>query len=322
MNVLAIGNSSAYEVDSYTLVAQHIRELGGDCYLFRQDECIQGDVLTFQASSNSTLATIIIDGKEYRIDDFSSIWYLKPQIPRDFLLSQPAEFRSFIETQFRQMRKTLWTIFRSKKWLNDPWNAHVAEDKFYQLYVAQRVGFQLPDTVITSSPSIVERFYSEHGGEIVTKLLSVSPIFDRVIYTNKVGPKEMEKVDTVRGAPAIFQSYVEKAYELRITVVGDKIFPVKINSQDDVGTSTDWRRKPLLNDFSVKMEIVVLPENVERNLMLFMRELGLNFGCVDMIVTPQGEHVFLEINPNGQWYFVQLETGADIARAIAEKLVL
>ena len=89
----------------------------------------------------------------------------------------------------------------------------------------------------------------------------------------------------------------------------------------DEATALDWRRKPLLNDFAVRMEPLDLPRGVKDRLCAFMRSLGLRFGCVDMIVTPSGEHVFLEVNPNGQWYFVQLRTGQAIAEAIADILV-
>lgn len=52
-----------------------------------------------------------------------------------------------------------------------------------------------------------------------------------------------------------------------------------------------------------------------------MRHVGLNYGCIDMIVTPNGEYVFLEINPSGQWYFVQMKTNMDIASAIVDLII-
>lgn len=122
-------------------------------------------------------------------------------------------------------------------------------------------------------------------------------------------------------SPSIFQPVIPKAYELRITVVGKKIFAAKIYSQDDVETALDWRRKPKLNDFAVKMEQTKLPVKAESKIFAFMKEIGLKFGCIDMIVTPEGEYIFLEINPNGQWYFVQLKTEVQIAKEIAKLLL-
>ena len=145
-------------------------------------------------------------------------------------------------------------------------------------------------------------------------------MIDKVLYTNKLTNKDMAQIDSVKMSPSIFQVYVSKKHELRITVVGDKIFPVKIYSQEDEVTSLDWRRKPKLNDFDVKMEQTILSQKVKQYIRHYMELINLRYGCIDMIVTENDEYVFLEINPNGQWYFVQLHTEAQIAEAIAELL--
>ncbi|MFW0837795.1 MAG: hypothetical protein ACKKL5_02230 [Candidatus Komeilibacteria bacterium] len=69
------------------------------------------------------------------------------------------------------------------------------------------------------------------------------------------------------------------------------------------------------------MEVTKLPVDIENMIYSFMKKMSLNYGCIDMIVKPSGEYVFLEVNSNGQWYFIQLNTGAQIAKAIANQLV-
>ena len=68
------------------------------------------------------------------------------------------------------------------------------------------------------------------------------------------------------------------------------------------------------------METIELPQVLQRDILLFIKKMGLQFGCIDMIVTQEGKYIFLEINPNGQWYFVQLKTHVNIAKAVAELL--
>ncbi len=211
-------------------------------------------------------------------------------------------------------------IFRHKKWLDNPWNVQIAEDKLFQLKCAMQIGFNIPETLATSDPIRIKNFYEKHNGNVVVKALSASPIVDHVLYTNKLTNKDIAQIDSVKMSPSIFQVYVSKKYELRITVVGNKIFPVKIYSQGDEATSLDWRRKPKLNDFDVKMEQTTLPIKIERYIHCYMKLINLRYGCIDMIVTENDEYVFLEINPNGQWYFVQLHTEAQIAKAISELL--
>lgn len=319
--ILAVGNSGSYEVKAYSAVVDALQRRGYNALLFKQDKCLNGEYLSFDVCSGIARFIISVDGKEYNVDDFSAIWYMKPYVAKELLTYNPAEYRQFIHRQFLVMRQALWTVFRDKKWLNDPWCLYRAENKIYQLEVATSIGFSVPNTLITSDPNKVNAFYNNNLGQIIVKLLASSPILDQVIYTNKVTSEHLSKIDSVKQSPSIFQAIIPKDYELRITVVGDKIFPVKIYSQEDEKTSLDWRRKPKLNDHEVKMEVVTLPREVESRIHTYMQSLGLRFGCIDMVVTPEGEYVFLEVNPNGQWYFVQLKTEVQIAEAIADLLI-
>lgn len=319
--ILTIGNSSSYELAAFSAVVESLQRRGYQAVLFKQDKCLEDEFLTFKTSRESWKFEIKIDGRRYSAEDFSAIWYLKPHLPRRLLEHPIVDYRQFIRSQFFTMRQAMWNLFHEKRWINDPWAQEMAENKIYQLRTAIEVGLHIPDTIITSDPDEVRIFYKNHSKGIVTKMLKTSPLLDSVIYTNLVTKEAMERIDSVKMAPCIFQSVVQKQYELRITIVGDHIFPAKVYSQGDPETSLDWRKKPKLNDFEVKMEITSLPEAITEKLKLLMARLGLRYGCIDMVVTPEGEHIFLEINPNGQWYFVQLRTEASIAEAIADLLV-
>ena len=319
--ILAIGNSECLETEAYQQVRTCVHARGSDMVLFKQNKCLDGEYLVFQMRNGKPAYVLIIDGKEYPAEGFSSVWYMHPTLPKQLLTYEPETYRTFISTQFLEMRRALWSLLRDRKWLNDPWQAAEAESKIVQLVHAGKAGFRTPETVITSDPERVKRFYEESGGRLIVKTLGFSPIPDHVIYTNEVTPERMNAIDSVKLAPSIFQARVLKEYELRVTVVGERVFPVRIASQEDELTALDWRAKPKLNDFEVRMEPVELPEDICQRILAFMRRMGLRYGCLDIIVTPSGEYVFLEVNPNGQWYFVQLRTGVNIAEAIAEALV-
>lgn len=319
--ILAIGNSGVYEVKAFQAVFAAIEKYGKSAKLFKQDKCLLGEYLNFEITDGSQKFSLVIDGQAFDLSQFSAVWYMKPHLPRELLNYNPVEHRQFIDRQFYVLRQAIWSICRDKKWLNDPWSIQIAENKIYQLDEAVKVGFLVPDTCISSDPEKVREFYDKHDGSIIVKILASSPMLDRVIYTNRVTAEQMREIDSVKMSPSIFQEIVPKAYELRITVVGEKIFAVKVLSQQDEATSLDWRRKPKLNDFDVKMEPIILPQQIERQIYGYMKALGLKFGCIDMIVTPNGDYIFLEINPNGQWYFVQLKTELQIAGAIAELLI-
>ena len=317
MKILAIGNSGTYEVEAFKLVEKKLVAMGHQVVLFRQDLCLENDFLTFEVESGQSAYYIIVDGMVYRADDFSAIWYMHPRLPKELLEIEPAEIRPFAKKQFHSMRQGLWCIFRGKKWINDPWNANIAENKIWQLTLASKIGFLVPGTIVTSDPKRVTTFYEAHPEEIVVKLLGVSPLIGRVIYTNIVTSEYLHQIQSVKFSPAIFQTLVQKSHELRIKVVGNQIFPAKIYSQEDPKTSVDWRTQPEVNDFDVKMEQTILSQEIENKIFELMRRLGLRYGCIDMAITPTGECVFLEINPSGQWYFVQLKTEMKIAEALA-----
>lgn len=320
MHVLAISNASAQESEVFQVVANILTSRGHEISVFKQDKCLEGETLLTRVKKGIPSYHVLIEGEEFNLNSFDAFWYMHPMLPRELILYPKIEYRQFIHNQFFAMRKTIWSLFRHKKWINDPWNIFQLEDKLYQMSIAHQVGFSIPDTVITSEPEVVRDFYHEHTGNVIVKNLATSPIMDRVIATNRLTAEALEKIDSVRLAPSIFQEYIEKKYELRITVVGEKIFASKIHSQEDEATALDWRVKPKNSNSVVRMESTEIPTVLRNQIKKFMDFSGLQFGCLDFIVTPENRYVFLEINPNGQWHFVQINTGVQIADAIADIL--
>ena len=319
--ILGIGNSGSYELEAFQSVLTELRKNGHDAILFRQDKCLEKDFLSFEIKSNRCLFFVYVDGKKDDVNNFYAIWYMKPMLPDILLNFNPPEYRQLLAKSFLQMRKSIWFLFGHKNWINNPLACDTMENKILQLKIASEVGFHIPDTVITYNPDDVRDFYKKNQKKIIVKLLTSSSIKGKIIGTNIVKSGHLDKIDSVKMSPSIFQALILKEYELRITIVGKKIFAAKIYSQGDEGTSIDWRRKPKVNDFDVRMETTRLPPEIENLVFKFMERSGLKFGCIDMIFTPDKKYVFLEINPNGQWYFVQLRTGEEIALAIADLLI-
>ena len=319
--ILAIGNRSDKEFEAYKLIEKIALDKGVKIVHFGQDRCLLGDSIFFEVKNGLCKYFIKVDGEVYDVDDFGSVLYFHPHPDKEILNYKPYEHANFITHQFLEMRKGLWTYLKNKKWVNDPWLMQIAEGKAYQLQVASDVGFTIPNTVMTSDPEIVSELYTNSEGKIISKIITPTPILDHVIYTNRVTSEDMESIDSVRMCPSIFQTEIEKSYELRIIVVGQNIFAAKIFSQGNKETEVDWRKNPKHNDYSVKMESCSIPNGIKKKIHSFMKIIGLNYGAIDMVVTPDNEYVFLEINPAGQWYFVQTNTAMDIASAIVDLVV-
>ena len=121
-------------------------------------------------------------------------------------------------------------------------------------------------------------------------------------------------LESVALAPTMFQPYVDKAFELRCVVMGDKIFAAKLDSQASEDSRIDWRGG------DPEHEIFELPKSVQVSLRRLMDSFDLNFASLDMIVTPDGEFVFLELNPNGQWLWLEYELGMPLVATMADLL--
>ncbi|MBP6856510.1 MAG: hypothetical protein KBC42_00745 [Candidatus Pacebacteria bacterium] len=320
--ILALGTSASQDFVAFKAIESELKKRKKEIILFKQDLCLNNEIISYKFSENGSFVPLInIEGKNYDIGSFEGAINLHPMLPRELLGFSKISLRQFIWKQFYEMRRGVWMILKDKKWLNDPFSAEMAENKVFQLVAAQKVGLTIPATLISSSPSDVKNFYLKCGGLMINKILSTSPILDKVTFTHLVDECDIDDNLSILISPAIFQPLIKKEYELRITIVGNKLFSTKINSQENLATSIDWRVHPVKKKSSIQMEPTLIPLELEVKILNLMRLLNLNYGAVDMIVTPQGDYVFLEINPSGQWYFIQENTRCnDIASAIADFL--
>ena len=198
-------------------------------------------------------------------------------------------------------------------WMNPPLGDEVAQRKIHQLRLAQLVGLAVPDTMVTNDPAEATRFIATHGPDNVIRK-AFRNIQEAPRETAVVGAEGLQRIDAVRYAPVIFQRFVPAVADLRITVVDGDVFVTEIRS--DADHQVDYR--PGLSSADVRAGAV--PDIVADRLLQLMKTLGVSFGAIDMRVTPDGEYVFLEINPAGEYLFASRRTGQPIPQAIAAAL--
>jgi hypothetical protein len=197
-----------------------------------------------------------------------------------------------------------------------------AQQKLRQLRLAGRLGFELPPTVVSTDPDEVLDFVARHGRCISKRATPGLPMRDAAgaevfRYTQSLRPTDLLHADALRLCPVIVQAYVPKALELRATVVGQRVLTAEIDSQGTHRTRDDWRHYDLAH---TRMTGHRLPADVEHRCVALTEALGLHFGTVDLVLTPDGRYVFLELNPSGQYLWVEQQTGLPITRAVAELL--
>jgi hypothetical protein len=266
--------------------------------------------------------TLRLGNERIDLDSLTSAWYRRPELPVAHATVTDRAVRDYVERESRAYVNGLWECLDCL-WLPGRCSAlERAEHKALQLKVAGELGFELPPTLFTNSPDDFLDFYHRHRGNVISKLagrafgLSLGKTFAR--YTEVVSPRDLGYAHSVRYGPVIFQAYVPKRVELRITVVGQRVFAAEIHSQESNHARHDWRRYDLRQTPHLPHD---LPEEVERRCLRLLERLGLCYGAIDMIVTPDGQYVFLEINPNGQYLWVEEVTGLAISDAICDLLM-
>jgi MvdC family ATP-grasp ribosomal peptide maturase len=208
------------------------------------------------------------------------------------------------------------------RWVNDPRSERAAENKLLQLRAARESGLDMPPTLLTNDAGRARAFYESEGGRVVAKLLrplSVSmgdaPFF---VYTSDVRAEDVEALDSLRHCPVLFQRKVEKRRELRVACVADRLFAGALDASGSARGRTDWR---LAEPDECSWSRATLEPSLAARLKTLMRRLGLDYGAVDFIETPEGRHVFLEVNPGGEWGMLEHDLGLPISDAIADALL-
>lgn len=198
-------------------------------------------------------------------------------------------------------------------YVNHPWRNRAAEHKAAQLAAAQRNGFLVPDTLITTDEHEVQDFMARQVGTVVYKpLWSVPYRVDgqpRSVWVREVNEDEITSAVAV--CPHLFQATVDKEFDVRVTAVSDRLFGTRIDSPD-----VDWRHRQDL----MRCGPIAVPEAVADSIASYLGEFGLTYGAFDFAVTADGRWHFLECNPNGQWAWQPAETTDAIAHAICDEL--
>ena len=305
-----------FEPTADLLVAE-MRRRGVPCVRWNLDQYPFGSSLTYRGDEGGFRTEIVSDGRTVDLADIGAVWCRGVQAD-GFPPELDAASKRFAAAEAERSLAALYTI-ADVVWVNHPQSHIRANSKPAQLAVAQRLGLDIPPTIISNDPAAVRAFIAGAQGDVVYKALTQSLETEpgQTLFTSIVTEDALETLDLIRITPGIFQRLVPKAYELRVTVVGRRVFAARIDSQSRAETRVDWRRLPFQVD-----AVADLPQVVEARLHEFMSAFGLAYGAFDFIVTPEGRHVFLEVNPAGQYMWIETKLGLRITGALADVLTV
>ncbi|WP_240510246.1 MvdC/MvdD family ATP grasp protein [Virgibacillus profundi] len=302
MYILIITNSMDLTVDSI------IHRFSNTVCFFRLNTDKFNDY-EIKVSNEDTIITNIISNVSININDCYGVYYRKITLP---------DLREFDIKYRNLMYKEMMTIIEGiaenagKVALTRPSILKKADNKIVQIHVAKEVGFTIPPSLLTNSNISAQKFVETQNSSIV-KPISVGRINTsqtvNFIQTNIV--KDTGNVKGLEFSPAYFQSYVQKDYEVRLTIVYGECYGVKIESSNKV----DWRK----SDATIRYSKIRVPIDIEEKCNEMMKKLNIHFAAFDFIVNDQ-EYIFLELNANGQWQWLEEKLNLGISDKIIEYL--
>ena len=321
MSVLIITHSEDNE--SVARVVEAITRKGGHTIRFDTDRYPTDVRLTAQYGSGvDERLTLTNEEGEFDLRKVTAIWHRRlkfgAQLPAG--LDRQLRHASLGETSAAAhgMLASL-KAFR----MDHLHNIRHAENKQLQLQVARELGLDTPRTLTTNDATAVHAFAKSCERGMVTKMLSSFAIYDEgkelVVFTNPVKPEDLADLSGLNLCPATFQELIPKSLEIRVTVVGERVMSAAVDSQVSQRAAHDWRRDGvnMLQDW----QPYELPLDVEEKILRLMDYFSLNYGAIDIILTPDNRHVFLELNPGGEFFWLERSPGLPISDAIADLLL-
>lgn len=254
---------------------------------------------------------------EIRGSDIKSAYFRRPGIPQFEINPENIAQADYLKNEWNALLKNIyWRI--GSRWLNAPACIFLGEDKPRQLIIARQIGFNVPISLITNDVDEVINYQKEYT--LVAKPLKHALLedVDSVVFTSRVPKIDKSASNSIKQAPIIFQEEIKKIYDVRVTVVGNQVFSCAIDSQTSEESSVDWRKG---SNIDLAHTVIELPDDVRNKCIEITRNFGLKFSAIDLILDVHNKYWFLEINPNGQWAWIENRTGLKLSKAIVDTLI-
>ena len=311
MSILLLTNQRDLTTD---FLVRELRKKGVEFYRLNTDGASQ---YTISINPLENSIEIFQPSFSIELDKISAAYFRRPTAPH--LAHTANQYREYLSREWGALLDSLYSSI-GERWFSSPDSIFLAEDKPRQLRLAKQIGFLVPETVVTNRLEAAKAI--QRSFPVIAKPLRMGLLNSRddgpIVYTSSVESLSEDDRSQISACPVIFQRHIEKMLDIRVTVVGSRVFSCAIFSQESDETKLDWRRG---SNPALRHEIFDLPSETESKCVEIVRSQNLRFGAIDLIQDEDGKLWFLECNPNGQWAWIENRTGLPIASAIADELI-
>lgn len=275
------------------------------------EEISQADFV-FSLNQTRTIRSVLLGSRTFNVDAVSAVWYRRSIHPQPQTSLTPAE-QHFVAGEFRHL--VMGLLLNSRiTWVNPIDKVSVAENKLYQLQVATNLGLQVPRTLVSSDIEKLRNFASENIAGTICKPIFHGMFFDGAschsVYTRRLDVETMD-VESLSVCPVLLQEEIPRISDVRATYIGQHCFVADIRGDSSL---IDWRTPDTTVDYSVSS----LDSTTDTLCRQMLVDLGLVYGAFDFIRKPSGELVFLEVNPTGEWAWLEDKLGFPMRDAFIE----
>lgn len=313
MKVLLFTNKEDITTD---FIVQELKRQKIEFYRFNTEELSKSVQIVLDFEKERYLLIDKLENKTYNLLDFTDIYYRRPELPLYDEEGLTEGEKSFLKMEIYYTLEGVYRLLSKKHWFNHVYAIRSAENKIYQLLLAKEVGLTTPSTLISNHFASVEQFL-EYGKHIIKPVHNArikDEKYPKIVYTSEI--TQAIKKEEAEFNINYLQTKIEKSSDVRATFVGERCFVVSIDSQELEDTRVDWRK----GEHILKHIPIELPQEIHSKCIQLMKRLDLHYGAIDFILDKQGNYVFLEINPNGQWAWIEHLTGLPISKEIVKCL--
>jgi len=254
---------------------------------------------------------ILSDQTWLSTEELDVIWWRRSRSQQIFDdVVYPPEQEDVINNDCRSALFGAFTTCFNRVWLSHPFATERAGNKLYQLSVARGSGFRVPRTLVSQDPDSVKQFIACLPNKQAIVKTVAGGGRGLFLFTQFVTEAELEKIDSIKVCPAIYQEYIEGNTHIRLNCFGNTSYAGRIVSPD-----LDWRP-----NLDIPVSAWPVPDELHARVRAVLDELKLEMGIVDIKLTPEGEYVWLEVNPQGQFLFLEPLTGTPYSRIFSDYL--
>ena len=253
----------------------------------------------FSLTEAAVSRKVTVGPRTLDLDEVKSIWYRRAIHPVG-VTTMPRGERAFITGELRHLVMGL-VLNPDVIWVNPIANVSVAEHKIYQLQMARQLGFRVPQTLVSRDRIKLQNFVADHQAGTICKPIFHGMFFDESsaysVYTRRVTADSLE-AENVRVCPVFLQEEITRIADVRATFIGPRCFVADIKGDSSL---VDWRDPAVAVSYTASS----LSDEVEEMCRAMLAKLGLVYGAFDFVRTPDDQLVFLEVNPTGEWAWLE-----------------